>query len=292
MKRFLIITTVILAILSASLGFGVAIASKLTLLKVFLSLAPTNILLPTSNILVLGIDDAFGHRSDTIMVLHANPENKEASLISVPRDTLAVLHGHSLGKINHAYAYGGIELARKSVEDLLNVDIPYYLCVNLSGIVNIIDELGGITIDVEHRMYYVDSAGDLNIDLNPGLQKLSGKQAMGYVRFRSDGGDFSRIARQQKFIQALANELIKRDNVLRSPKLFLGLLSYVDTNLSSKQVLGLSLSMRTAFELGRVYLAVLPGTDLMVDGIYYWQPDKAGLKNIVEKYICGKQVIT
>lgn len=288
MKKLLIAAFVILVVLSAATGFLVAMAAKLALFDAFLSLTPTAPLLSETNILVLGIDDAFGHRSDTIMLLHINPNLKEACLISIPRDTLAALPGRGLDKINHAYAYGGIELAKKTVENLLEIEIPYYILVSLAGVTNLIDELGGITINIEKRMYYVDYAGGLRIDLKPGLQKLSGKESMGYLRYRLDGGDFSRISRQQKFLRALANEMLKRDNLLRSPKLFLTLLTYIESNLKPKQTLGLSMGLRTAYELGGVHMTTLPGTDVMVDGIYYWRPDQEETKNIVKKYILGK----
>lgn len=287
MKKLFILAFIILVIMSAASGFIVAVATRLALLEVFLSLTPTTPLLGQTNILVLGIDDAFGHRSDTIMVLHTDPENKEASLISVPRDTLTLLPGRGMDKINHAYAYGGIELARKTVENLLDIEVPYYILVSLSGVVNLIDELGGVPINVEKKMYYVDHAGGLYIDLKSGYQRLSGKQSMGYIRYRRDGGDFSRIRRQQHFLRALANEMMKRDNILRSPKLFLTLLSYVHSNLSSRQTLGLSVGLRSAYELGRFQMATIPGTDMMVDGIYYWKPDMERVKQLVKKHITG-----
>lgn len=285
MKKFLIITITALCIFSVTLGFFMAIASKFALLGVFLSLAPSNHFLAETNVLVLGIDNTYGHRSDTIMLLHTNPRTKSVSLISIPRDTLATIPGRGLDKINHAYAFGGVNMARETVEKLLNIKIPYYLIVNLAGISKIIDDLGGISIDVEKRMYYVDVAADLYIDLKPGQQKLSGKDIIGYLRYRADGGDFKRIARQQKFLTALASEMLKRHNLLRSPKLFFTLLSHVESNLNSRETIGLTLAMRSAFELGQIRMTTIPGRDLMVDGIYYWRPDKERTENIIEKYI-------
>ena len=203
---------------------------------------------------------------------------------------LAVLPGRGLDKINHAYAYGGVELVQKTIENLLEIKIPHYIVINIAGVTNLIDELGGISIDVEKRMYYVDHAGGLFIDLKAGLQELSGKQAMGYLRYRTEGGDFARIGRQQKFLQALANEMLKRDNLLRSPKLFLTLLSYVNSNLTSRQAVGLSMGIRTAYELGRVQMTTLPGTDMMVDGIYYWKPDHERMKNIVKNIFTTRKL--
>lgn len=284
MKKFLLIGLISIFIFSAAFGFVWAIASKLALFELFFSLSPVTQAVAKTNVLVLGIDDAFGHRSDTIMVLNCNPEKNSVSVISIPRDTLAVLPGRGLDKINHAYAYGGVELSRRTAEKLLSIEIPYYIVVNLSGIINIIDDLGGIPVNVEKRMYYVDYAGGLYIDLKPGLQRLSGKQAMGYLRYRADGGDFKRINRQQKFVKALAGEMLKRDNLLRSPKLFLSLLSYLDTNLNSRQSLGICLNVRSAVEAGQVYMTTLSGSDLMVDGIYYLKPNLAEIKSLTKNF--------
>jgi len=290
MKKALTIILIILVCSAALTGFFIGIASRFALFDIFLSLTPRVPLFPEANILVLGVDDAFGHRSDTIMVLHINPDKKEASVISIPRDTIAVLPERGLDKINHAFAYGGVELARKTVENFLHVNIPYYITVNLAGIESLIDEIGGIPFDVEKRMYYVDYAGDLFIDLKPGPQKLNGKQAMGYLRFRHADNDFARIGRQQKFLRALASEIMKRENLLKSPNLFLSLLSCVDTNLNSRETLGLSLALRGAFELGQFYTTMIPGSDLVVDEIYYWKPDEAAVQRIVDQFILGKKL--
>lgn len=285
MKKALVIITVLLACFAALVGFTISIAARIALLDVFLSLTPATPIIRETNILVLGVDDAFGHRSDTIMVLHVNPEKKEAAVISIPRDTIVTIPERGLDKINHAYAYGGAELARRTAEGFLRISIPYYITVNLAGIENLIDQVGGVTVDVEKRMYYVDYAGDLFIDLQPGIQKLNGKQAMGYLRFRHTDNDFARIGRQQKFLRAVAAEMMKRENILKSPNLFLSLLACVETNLNSREILGLALALRGASELNQIRMSVIPGTDFMVDGIYYWKPDEAAVQEIVNRSI-------
>lgn len=290
MKKFLTVFIVILILISALFGFGIAVVSKLALLDIFFSLTPTEPLLSATNVLVLGVDDTFGHRSDTIMVVHTDPVSKTTSLISVPRDTLAVLPGRGLDKINHAFAYGGVELTRRTVENLLDIEIPYYVTVNLSGITELIDQVGGVVIDVEKRMYYVDYAGGLHIDLQPGHQRLTGRQAMGYLRYRRDGGDFKRISRQQRFLRAFADQMMAKDNLLRSPKIYLTLLSFLETNLNPRETLGLALGVRQSVEMGQINMTTLPGTDMMVDGIYYWKLDQVRLKNIVEQFIFKPRV--
>lgn len=288
--KILIVGLIILICLAALTGFFVSVATKLALLDVFLSLTPTTPVLPETNILVLGLDRGETHRSDTIMVLHINPDKRRAAVISIPRDTLVVIPGRGLDKVNHAFAYGREELARRTVEELLHASIPYYVLVDLKGIEKLVDEIGGVEIDVEKRMYYVDYAGDLHIDLQPGRQRLNGEQAMGYLRFRHTDNDFARIGRQQKFMDSIAGQLMKRENLIKSPGIFLSLLSCVESNLNSREILGLTLSLRGAYEIGQVNMSTVPGSDLMVDGIYYWRPDEAGLQKIIGQFSVGKKV--
>ena len=285
MKKVLTITMVVLVIAAAGIGFAVSIAARLALFDVFLSLAPATPVIQESNILILGVDNTAGHLSDTIMVLHINPERKTAAVVSIPRDTLVTIPGRSLDKINAANAYGGIELARATVENFLGINIPYYITVDLSEIEKIVDQLGGVTVDVEKRMYYVDYAGGLDIDLQPGLQKLNGRQVMGYLRFRHSDNDFARIGRQQKFLRELAGQMMSRENLLKSPALFFSLIGCIDTNLNSREILGLSLALRGAMEFGQINMTMVPGSDLMVDGIYYLKPDEEGTRKVVAQFL-------
>jgi polyisoprenyl-teichoic acid--peptidoglycan teichoic acid transferase len=291
LSKAVFITILMLVSVAGLSGFFIGAALKFSLLNVFLSLTPTAPILSETNILVLGLDSgADVHRSDTIMVLHINPENKTAAVVSIPRDTLLTIPGRGLDKINHAFAYGGAELSRKTVEDFLGVSIPYYILVDLNGIAKLIDDIGGVDVDVEKRMYYVDYAQDLHIDLQPGRQKLNGQQAMGYLRFRHSDNDFARIGRQQNFINQVASQMMTRDNLVRSPQMFLSLLSCVDSNLNAREILGLSLSLRGALETGRFNMTMVTGTDLMIDGVYYYRPDELNLQRIVEQYLHGRRL--
>lgn len=276
---------IVLVLAAAGIGFAVSIAARFALFDIFLTLAPSTPVVGECNILVLGVDNTSGHLSDTIMVLHVNPEKRTAAVVSIPRDTLVTIPGRSLDKINAAHAYGGVDLALKTVEDFLHIDIPYYIKVDLSEVENIVDQLGGVTVNVEKRMYYIDYAGGLDIDLQPGLQKLNGRQVMGYLRFRHTDNDFARIGRQQRFLRELAGQMLSRDNLLKSPTMFLSLLGCIDTNLNSREILGLSLALRGATEYGQVSMTMLPGSDLMVDGIYYYKPDEDGIRKTVAQFL-------
>ncbi len=285
MKKFFTVIMVILVVAAAGVGFAVSIAARLALFDVFLSLAPSTPIIRECNILILGVDNTGGHLSDTIMVLHINPERRSAAVVSIPRDTLVTIPGRSLDKINAANAYGGVELARATIENFLNLNIPYYITVDLSEIEHIVDQLGGVTVNVEKRMYYVDYAGGLDINLQPGPQKLNGRQVMGYLRFRHSDNDVARINRQQNFLRQLANQMLSRENLIKSPALFLSLVGCIDTNLNSREILGLSLALRGATEYGQISMTTIAGSDLMVDGIYYWKPDEESVRKTVAQFL-------
>ncbi len=287
-RNWIIIVSAALVFFAAASGFFASfIVSRFSLFETLFLLSPTNVSLPQMNILLLGIDATGGaKRSDTIMVLHVNPRDKSVSVVSIPRDTLVVIPGVRLDKINHAYAFGGPELAASTTSSFLGIPINYYIKINISGLAKIIDEIGGVEVDVDQRMYYVDYAGGLFIDLKPGLQKLSGKEAIGFLRFRHDAlGDIGRIKRQQKFLQDLANQMAKSKNPLQIYNLISDMIESVDTNLTTSQIFSLASTVRQAYEFGSVYVSALPGSGTKIDGIYYMQPDMERVKAIVNRYL-------
>ncbi len=255
------------------------------------TLAPANLQIPEMDILLLGIDAAGNvRRSDTIMVAHIDPKNKQVNVLSIPRDTLVVIPGVRLDKINHAYAFGGPELACATTSNFLGVKIDKYIKINIDGLEKVIDSLGGITVDVDKRMYYVDYAGGLYIDLYPGKQKLNGKQAIGYLRYRHDNaGDLGRIKRQQQFLQEVAKEMAKNRNVFQTSRIIMDLLGCVETNIPSSQIFAISSIVRQAYEFGNVNMQSLTGTGITIDGIYYLQPDMEHTKILVETLLKNKK---
>ncbi|MCX5749952.1 MAG: LCP family protein [Candidatus Saganbacteria bacterium] len=291
--KLLIFFTVILVVLSAFLGFTASfILSRISVFEMLFTLSPSNVQFPEMNILLLGIDATEGvNRSDTIMVMHIDPESKTVSIVSIPRDTLVVIPGIRIDKINHAYAFGGPELACATTSSFLNVPINYYIKIKVDGLANIIDRLGGVMVDVDQRMYYVDYAGGLFIDLKPGVQRLNGKQAIGYLRFRHDAkGDFGRIKRQQKFLQEVVTEMAGTKNIVQVYQLLMDMLGCVETNLSTSQILGLASMVRQSYEIGNIAVVSIPGTSTRIDGIYYLQPEMDKVIPIVDQYLRGRRV--
>jgi len=286
---FSIISAAILMMsLAVLLGFSLAIFSRFLLFETLLTLMPGEKLLPETTLLVLGLDRGKNiHRSDTIMVVHMDPKNNTASVVSIPRDTLVNIPGIGPNKANAAYAYGGPELSRATLENFLGIKIPYYVSLDIDAMANLIDDIGGIKINVEKRMYYIDRAQNLFVDLKPGRQTLKGRDALSYVRYRQDGGDITRILRQQKFLKALANQISSKKNIVRSPQILLKFFSYMDTNLNTKEIVGLALSMKKIYDLGEIRMTRVKGYDAMINGIYFIRPDDEALKRTVKDYLKG-----
>jgi len=156
----------------------------------------------------------------------------------------------------------------------------------------VVDRLGGITVDVPERMYYIDYSQDLNIDLQPGRQRLNGKQAVGFLRFRHDAlGDYGRIKRQQSFLQEVAKEIANTKNIVQTYQIIMDFLGCVETNIPNMQMFSLASVVRQAYEFGNIEVASLPGSGTRIDGIYYLQPDMDQINKLVDKYLKGQEKI-
>lgn len=279
---------VFVVIFAFALGFSVAIFSRFMLFQAVLTLMPGEIFIAETNVLILGLDAGIGgRRSDTIMVAHINPKDAHASIISIPRDTLVTIPGRGLDKVNHAFAYGGVELSRRTVENFLGVKIPYYVVVDVNGLADLIDRLGGVYLNIEKRMYYVDYAQGLYVNLKPGYQRLSGRDVLSYLRYRADGGDMTRINRQQKFIKAVTAQIMNKENLLKAPQIILSFLSYLETNLNLREIFGLSHGVKKIYEIGEINMTSISGRDTIVDGIYYLKPDIYRIQNFVKSFFKG-----
>lgn len=220
------------------------------------------------NILLVGTDNRANERgrSDTIVLASINFRNNDIHLLSIPRDTRASIDGHGKQKINHAYAYGGVPLLEKTVENLLDTPVDYYIETDFKGFERLIDRLGGVSLDVEKRMHYPEEG----INLKPGLQKLDGHDALAYVRFRSDGrGDIGRIERQQHFFEAAKEQFLTLDNLLKSPQLIGDLADCVETNMPVSGTLRVANALKGAGP-DQFQTHMLPGRPQTINGLSYW----------------------
>jgi LCP family protein required for cell wall assembly len=162
-----------------------------------------------------GLDAGGGSRSDTIMLIRADPDKKVISMLSFPRDLVVNIAGCRgtgpfRGRINEAYAYCGPKGTLKTVKDLTHIPINYIVTVNFRGFTKIVDKLGGVYMDVDHRYLNDNSSGGpsyATIDARPGYQRLNGKNGLDFVRFRHTDSDLYRLARQQQFVKAMKQQV-------------------------------------------------------------------------------------
>ena len=228
------------------------------------------------NILIMGVDDRPKEddpgRSDTLLVMTIDTESRAISIISVPRDTRVRIKGLGWDKVNHAYLTGGVDLTRQTTENFLGIPMDYYAKVNLESFGRIVDAIGGVTIDVEKRMQYEDSWDHYVIDLKPGLQRLDGRTALQYVRYRDEEGDIGRVARQQKFIKAVLAEVYTPAIILKAPSLISEVFSSLDTDMPVGLMLGLARKMKDGMSSG-LKTHMVEGLPYYIDGISYWVPD-------------------
>lgn len=189
------------------------------------------------NILLLGVDSRGEEqsRTDTIMIAQYDPQNQKAKLVSLMRDIYVEIPEKKNYKINTAYFLGGPELLRKTIKQNFDIDIHYYAVIDFKGFESVVDTLApnGIEMDVEKRM-----SENIGLVLQPGLQNLNGKQLLGYARYRHDAnGDFGRVERQQKVMNALKDEAISINGAAKLPKLVGTIQPYIDTNLEGLDLL-------------------------------------------------------
>lgn len=243
------------------------------------------------NVLVLGSDigyikgrpnDNTPTRSDTMMLARIDPINKTVNVLSIPRDTRVLIPEHRYhDKINAAFAYGGEKMARRVVANLTGCSINHYIALRVNGLINVIDILGGVEIDVEKDMRYVDHTAKLDIDIKKGRQVLDGKQAHHYIRFRHDEiGDIGRVQRQQKFINAVTAKLLSPTILVKLPQLIQAAKENIMTDMTDKELLKLA-NFARKIQRQDIKMVMLPGRFGNIGGGSYWLMDEEGAKEVI-----------
>jgi len=224
--------------------------------------------------LIVGCDEIENQgRADTIVLLSISPKTKNVLILSIPRDIRVEIPGRGMDKINHAYAFGGKGLISKTVSSFLDIPINFYVIVDFIKFVNIIDELGGVEINIEKEMHYIDKAGGLNINLYPGKQILDGEKALQYIRFRHDNlGDLGRIKRQQKLVEALINKMMNLDSVTKIPQILEGLKTYLETDIKVQDAVALA-NLFKGVSQDKFIIETVQGNPVYINGISYLEPD-------------------
>lgn len=226
------------------------------------------------SVLLLGVDEREDDRgrSDTVVVMTINPAEKSTKMVSIPRDTYTEIVGRgTTDKINHAYAFGGIEMSLDTVENLLDIPIDYVMQVNMEGFKDIVDAVGGV--EVNNTMAFDDYPA--------GTIQLNGDEALGYVRMRKQDpeGDFGRQNRQKQVIQAIMKEGASVNSLLNYKDIFTALGDNVRTNMTFDEMMDVQSNYRDA--IGTVdQMIVEDGRGETINGIWYYMMDDAELAEI------------
>ena len=164
-------------------------------------------------------------RSDTVMLVRMDPEKKAMTLLSFPRDLEVpiVCQGqtHLPDRINAAYSMGGPRCTVETVKAMTGLPINYLVLVNFVGFTQVVDKLGGVWIDVDRRYFHENTGGYdqyAAINLQPGYQKVFGRSALQFVRYRHTDNDLIRNARQQLFVRAVKDRVTHDFHADKSPR--------------------------------------------------------------------------
>jgi LCP family protein required for cell wall assembly len=234
--------------------------------------------LTAAPVLLVGLDEppkfrrAGPRRADTIILSAVRTDGSGTTLISVPRDARVRLpHRRYYEKINAAYALGHIAMLKEVLADpdVMNADLPYHLVLDSRTVREVVNAVGGVTVNVPHDMEYDDNWGELHIHLKAGKQRLNGEQAAGYLRWRKNnnggpaGSDFIRTERQRELLAAIMQQARTPLGVIRLPFVYRAFRKYTYTNMTTRQLIALALNFRN------VHSTAVPGTSGTRGGVSY-----------------------
>lgn len=253
-----------------------------------------------TNIALFGVDtrdmDSDSGRSDALMILSIDRAHSKIKIVSIARDTYVDVEGHGKTKITHAHAYGGAQLAVKTLNQNFDMNIEDFVTVNFGQLANIIDYVGGVTVNVtedERRIMnqYVNELNSIGIPTEPlqqtGDVKLTGGQAVAYSRNRYTGSDIQRAERQREVLMSLFDSA-KQLNVTQYPGLISMVLSECSTSLTDEEMM--SIGMWAVSSGATIEEAGLPNADCnsrgeTINGTWYFVYDLNTATDIIHKFI-------
>ena len=221
------------------------------------------------SILLMGVDTGdLGRtdtgRSDAIMVATVSPEDNKTQVISIPRDTYMEIVGYgTFDKINHAYAFGGPAMSMDSLEKYLDIPIDHYAAINLKGIQDLVNAVGGVTVN--NDLAFTSDGKSFDI----GQIELNGEEALAFVRMRYDdpNGDYGRQERQRLVIQGIMQKLISIDSMTKYQSILDALSDNMKTDMDFSTMQTIALDYRDAFST--IQMDQLQGEGFMQDGVSY-----------------------
>lgn len=220
------------------------------------------------NVLLMGIDDKDGDkgRADALMVLSLDPESDRMQLVSIPRDTRTTIAGEEIeDKINHAYAYGKEDMTVATVENFLDLELDYYVRMNMNGLSGLVDEIGPITVENE------TSWEDGDYDFPEGSVDMDGDKTMAFVRMRKKdpSGDFGRTKRHRQVIEAIVERGASVGSVPKIDSMLDILGGNMATNMDFDDMKKMFSGYRDTRKDIDTYMMEGSGTN--IDGTYYYE---------------------
>lgn len=238
------------------------------------------------SILLMGVDTGDSERkstwqgnSDSMILVTINPETKTTTMISLERDVLVTLSGPKdndmtgvQAKLNAAYASGGAKMAIMTVQDLLDIEIDNYIQINMQGLVDLVDAVGGITVtnNFDFPISIAEKEPEYTATVEPGTHKINGEQALVYARMRYDDpeGDYGRQKRQREVIQKVMKKILALDSVSSYKKILSAVSGNMQTNIEiSSSTIPSLLGYTDA--LSNVETYQLQGEGEMINGTSY-----------------------
>jgi len=253
------------------------------------------------NIALFGVDRRAANeasRSDSIMILSIDKKHKKIKMSSIMRDTYVQIKNHGVTKINHAYAYGGAQLAIRTINENFNLDIRDYVTVDFFNLEKIIDTIGGVTIDIQNNeVNFINSymAEVATIEkksiiqiVKSGPQTLNGLQAVAYSRIRyTAGGDFVRTERQRTVLSAMLTK-IQSLGITEFPSVVSKLLPYTETSMKSMDIIKLGTKVLTS-NINTLEQERFPIDGYckgkMISGVWYLVADMESTVDQIHKFI-------
>ena len=221
------------------------------------------------SILLMGVDTGdLGRtdtgRSDAIMVATVSPEDKKTQIVSIPRDTYMEIVGYGTSdKINHAYAFGGPAMSMDSLEKYLDIPIDHYASINMQGIKDLVDAVGGITVNNDLEF------SNQGHTYGMGQITINGDEALGFVRMRYDDprGDYGRQERQRLVVEGIAKKLISLSGVTQYQSVLDAISTNMRTDMDFTMMQKIALEYRSAFST--IKMDQMQGDGFMQDGVSY-----------------------
>ena len=245
-------------------------------------------------ILLLGSDQRYGEperNSDTMLLLRLDPARHRAALLSVPRDLYVEIPGHGHLRVNAAYGLGGPALVIRTLREVLGVRINHFFDVDFGGFERVVNAMGGVFVPVDQR-YFNRNLGTAatnfaNIDLLPGYQRLSGRQALAFVRFRHTDSDSYRASRQQLFLLATAQQALgtRVYDVVRVRRLLRAFAKATTSDVDGLRELWTLVDASREAAAGHMRRYTLPAQSLQLYGADYLEASPQQIRRSVRAWL-------